>query len=116
MHELSVTKNIYNIVQKHALRNNVSKVISVRLEIGALSDLENDWIQRYFDHLSKGSVVEGAKLIIQRIPAQLKCNHCEQIFELNKLPVQGFACSYCQSKNVILLTGREYNIIEMKAQ
>ncbi len=44
MHELSVTKSIYQIVLKHAKRGNVKKVISVNLEIGALSDLQDEWV------------------------------------------------------------------------
>ena len=60
MHELPVTKSIFQVVLKHAQKGGVKKVVTVNLEIGALSDLQGEWVQRYFDHLSLGSVVEGA--------------------------------------------------------
>ena len=46
MHELPVTKSICDIVVRHAAVNGIAKVISVRLEIGALSDLQHEWVQR----------------------------------------------------------------------
>ena len=57
MHELQVTKSIHQIVLKHAIKSNVNRVVSVNLEIGALSDLQNEWIQRYFDKLLSSIVV-----------------------------------------------------------
>jgi hydrogenase nickel incorporation protein HypA/HybF len=76
MHELAVTKSIFQIVLKHANRGQVNRVVSVNLEIGALSDLQNEWVQRYFDRLSRGSIAEGAVLKINRVPAVLHCSHC----------------------------------------
>ena len=52
---MQTTVVTFAIVQKHAIKNGVKKVHVVNLEIGALSDLQNEWIQRYFDYLSKGS-------------------------------------------------------------
>ena len=89
MHELSVTKSIFQIVLKHAVANNVHRVMSVNLEIGALSDLQDEWIQRYFDRLSCGTVVEGAKLRAIRVPAVFRCNRCQRQFEVNSLLDQG---------------------------
>ena len=60
MHELPVTESILNIVLTHAKRNRARKVISIHLKIGELSDLENEWVQRYFDYLSKDTIAEGA--------------------------------------------------------
>ncbi|MCJ7747981.1 MAG: hydrogenase maturation nickel metallochaperone HypA, partial [Desulfobacterales bacterium] len=54
MHELPITESILNIVLKHAEMNSVRKVMAIHLKVGKLSDLEDDWIQRYFDYLSKG--------------------------------------------------------------
>ena len=54
---------------RHAAVNGIAKVISVRLEIGALSDLQHEWVQRYFDCVSRGTVAEGAELDITKVPA-----------------------------------------------
>ncbi len=60
MHELQVTERILDIVVKHAEANSVQKVLSIQLRIGELSDLENEWIQKYFDYLSKDTVAKSS--------------------------------------------------------
>jgi hydrogenase nickel insertion protein HypA len=114
MHELYVTKSIQQIVLKHAIKGHVCKVLSVNLEIGALSDLQSEWIQRYLDKLNIGTVVEGAKLNITRVPAIFHCNQCQQSFEIYSLLEQDLSCKQCSSKEVSLVSGREYRIKNME--
>ena len=45
MHELPVTKSILQIVLRHAAASEVERVSTIDLSIGALSDLEPEWIQ-----------------------------------------------------------------------
>ena len=116
MHELYVTESIYQIVLKHAIKDNVSRVWSVNIEIGALSDLQGEWIQRYFDRLSRGTVAEGAKLNITRVPAVFQCNACHTSFELDSLLAEALSCKQCQSKDVSLVSGREYHVKNMEVQ
>ena len=116
MHELYVTKNIHEIVLKHATKGNVNQVLSVNLEIGTLSDLQSEWMQRYFDKLNRGTVLEGAKLNITRVPAIFRCNHCQHSFEIYSLVKEDLTCKQCISKEVSLVSGREYRIKNMEAQ
>jgi len=116
MHELFVTKSIHRITLKHALQNNVTKVLTVNLEVGALSDLQNEWLQKYFDRLSKGTVVEGAKLNIVRVPAVIYCSDCHQPFEITSIYEADLSCKHCQSENVKLVSGREYRVLNMEVQ
>ncbi|MBN2099479.1 MAG: hydrogenase maturation nickel metallochaperone HypA, partial [Dehalococcoidia bacterium] len=52
MHELPVVQSLFDICVKHATANNVTKIIAVNLKVGEVSDLQDEWIQRYFDFLS----------------------------------------------------------------
>jgi hydrogenase nickel incorporation protein HypA/HybF len=110
MHELPVTKSICDIVLRHATNNVVTKVLSVTLEIGSLSDLQGEWLQRYFDHLSRGTVAEGARLDIDRAPAAFRCNDCRESFELQSLTKDDLVCSNCSSVDVVLVSGRQYTV------
>ena len=114
MHELSVTKSIHQIVMKHALSGRVNRVLSVNLEIGALSDLQSEWIQRYFDRLSRGTVAEGAKLIINRVPAVFRCNQCHLSFEIYSLLKEELSCHECHSREVRLVSGKGYHVKNME--
>ena len=116
MHELPVTKSIFQIVLKHARMGNVSKVVAVNLEIGSLSDLQTEWVQRYFDHLSRGTIVEGAKLKINRVPAVFRCNHCQHSFEINSLLEEELSCRRCHSREVTLISGKAYHVKNMEVQ
>lgn len=116
MHELSVTRSIFLIVQRHAIKYKASKVLSVKLEIGALSDLEKEWLQRYFDYLSEGSIAEGAKLIIRRVPSDFKCNQCKHSFEVMSLQNVELFCPNCRSEEVVLISGNTFIVKDMEVQ
>lgn len=116
MHELPVTESILKIVLKHALANNVQHVTAVYLQIGKLSDLEDDWIQRYFDYLSKGTVAEGAKLKIERMPIMVLCSACSTSYEAEAAELGDLVCPNCGGKDSKFLSGREYYIKDMEVQ
>jgi hydrogenase nickel incorporation protein HypA/HybF len=115
MHELPITNSIFQIVLRHATANRVERVIAVHLEIGALSDLQAEWMQRYFDRLSRGTVVEGATLRTNRVPAVFRCDACQAQFEVNSLLGTDLCCAQCHSGNVSLISGRAYRVKSMEA-
>ncbi len=80
IHELAITESLLKIVLKHAEDNNAEKVISVQLQVGEMRDITVEWMQRYFDYLSKGSTAEGAKIMIRTIPTTFRCEGCANIF------------------------------------
>ena len=116
MHELPITESILKIVLKHAGTNNVRQVMSINLQVGKLSDLEDEWIQRYFDYLSKGTVAQGAKLKIERTPIMVQCNACSTSYEAEAAKLSDIVCPNCGKKESTLLSGREYYIKEMEVQ
>jgi hydrogenase nickel incorporation protein HypA/HybF len=117
MHELPVTERILDIVLKHAERNRVRRVLSITLTVGDLSELENEWIQHYFNYLSKDSLAEGATLYIERQPIVLRCNQCGRSETIKKEALGDTICPVCGDKgDFSLVSGREYYIKEMEAQ
>ena len=116
MHELPITESILKIVLKHAEINGVRQVIAIHLQIGRLSDLEDEWVQRYFDYLSKGTLAEGAKLKIERTPIVLQCNHCTASYNVEITNIGDAVCPDCGQKDSKLISGREYYIKNMEVQ
>jgi hydrogenase nickel incorporation protein HypA/HybF len=116
MHELPVVQSILDIVLRHAVKNQVRKIHSVSLGIGMLSDLEDDWVQKYFDYCSKGTVAEGAKLKIERIPVVFQCKACPESFQVDMQEMQDIACPACGGTDLTLVSGREYYIKNMEAE
>jgi hydrogenase nickel incorporation protein HypA/HybF len=109
MHELSVTQSILEIALDYATRGQATQIVEIHLQIGEVSDFDDEWIQRYFDFVSKGTIAEGARLRISRVPARMQCDQCSFIFPLDK-SIWNTQCPSCQSKETHLLSGREFRV------
>ena len=114
MHELSITERILSIVLQHANANAVHRVVRIHLRVGGLSDLEDEWIQRYFDHLSRGTLAEQAQLMITRAPIVLKCLSCAAVVSVSRDELTRAACPSCGNGDLTLQSGREYVIENME--
>lgn len=115
MHELSVTKRILDIVLSHGLQNQVKKIVSISLQVGELSDLEDEWIQHYFSHLAKGTLAAEAKLKIERLPVIFRCTGCSREFRVDIKEMKEIRCPDCGNKQCTLTSGKEYFIKDMEA-
>lgn len=116
MHELPVMKNILDIVIQHAGKHRVRKVRAIELEIGMFSDLEEEWMQRYFDYLSKGTLAQKADLRIKWIPITFECQDCNKSFPAERRGLPDLVCPDCGGKRLVLISGREYRIKNMEVQ
>ena len=108
MHELPVTESILRVVLTYANQNNVQKVTAIHLEIGEMSDLEDEWMQRYFEYIAKDSIAAEAQLQIIRKPVVMQCEECETSFQVDIKKEDEILCPGCSSKNNKLISGREY--------
>lgn len=113
MHELSVMGNILDIVLEHAKKHNAAKVTKINLVVGELSDLIPEWMQNYFDFVSKDTIADKAALSIERRPAVLKCKDCGFDFVLDREKFQ-FSCTRCESANIEIVSGREFTITSIE--
>ncbi len=113
MHELSVTQNIIGISCDEVKKHPGVKVLEIRIAVGELTGLIPQCIQYYFDIASRGTLVEGAKLKIRKIPLSIKCNECgkESIVKVGQ-----FVCPNCGSDNFKLNTGKEFYIESLEVE
>ena len=114
MHELQVTRRILDIALRHADGHQVRRIAVIHLRIGALSDLEDEWLQRYFDYLSRGTLAEKARLAIERMPIVVRCAGCSRSFEVEKPALDAVACPGCGGPRCQLISGREYVVANME--
>ncbi len=115
MHELQITESILGVVLRHAGQHDVRKVVRIHLRVGELSDLVDQWIQHYFDYLSRGTVAEGAQLAITRAPIVVRCAPCDRSFEVDKDGLGAATCPDCAGSQLELVSGRGYFIENMEA-
>ena len=109
MHELAVTQSILEISLEYAQKNQANQIVAIHLQVGEVTDFDDEWIQRYFDFVSKGTIAEGAKLRLTRIPAKLQCRACSSVFPLDR-STWNSQCPSCQSKDTELISGRDFRV------
>jgi hydrogenase nickel incorporation protein HypA/HybF len=106
MHELAVTESLLQVVLRHARESGAERVVSVSVRIGEPSDLVNDWVQRYFDHLSRDTIAAGAVIRIERTPATFRCGACGEVFPADLRSREAIRCPLCASGETVLVSGR----------
>lgn len=107
MHELSITRNIVEIVASEAGQRRVERV---RLAIGQLTAVMPDAVRFCFDVVSRGTVVDGASLEIDEVAGEAQCLHCGSRFPM---PPAGARCG-CGGRQHRLLAGEELKIVDME--
>lgn len=76
MHEVSVMSSILDAVLEELKRHRVQRVEEVLLSIGDLTFLGEDQLGFAFEVLTKGTILEGSKLIVEHEPVEVACRHC----------------------------------------
>jgi len=112
VHELSLTQNILNTALKYARKTNSQKVVTVVLRLGALRDIQKEWIAHYFAYISKGTAAENAEILILVDPIVCRCNDCGKEFEIDRETYTGEAirCPQCTAANFVLISGTAFRI------
>jgi hydrogenase nickel incorporation protein HypA/HybF len=110
MHELAVSRSILQIVLDHTGKNGAHKVRKIFLKIGEMRNLEEDWIQRYFNQISKGSNAENAIIHVIKVPVVFICKICHKEFYASFKEDRKILCSHCNGFDYDLLSGREFII------
>jgi len=68
MHELSIARNIVNIVIQHPQVGELQTVKSVKLNVGDLTGIAPESLVFCFELASRGTAAQGSKLKIENIP------------------------------------------------
>ena len=108
MHELSLTQGVVEICESNSGGRRVTAVV---LEVGELSSVVPEALEFCFEACSKGTLLEGARLIIERIPAMGKCHDCSNEFHLRSYYN---SCPSCGGHQVTILSGEELRVKEME--
>lgn len=110
MHEIGVVRQVIRTVEDFAKENNITKVEEIVLDIGELSLVIPKYIEDIYAVTVQGSILEGAKLIMNVIPGMAECDECDEIF--NVIEHEGY-CPNCGSFEKQILTGKDFTIKEI---
>ena len=123
MHELSICASIADIATRHAAGRPVG-VINVR--VGQLRQIVPDTLVYCWGLLCEdtttgsvnvavgdgGATVAGSRIIVETVPARIRCRSCERTADVGDLPV--FACAGCGGIDVEIVAGEEFLITSLE--
>jgi hydrogenase nickel incorporation protein HypA/HybF len=108
MHELSIARNLIEIVCQHLQQEGDAVVKRVKLRIGQLTAVHPQALQFSFEVASDQTLLQGAVLDIETLPVIIFCSRCQQ---LQTLPgIQKFHCPKCDTPSTDIRQGRELEI------
>jgi len=111
MHEMSLCESVLQILEESAHKQEFSSVKRVWLEIGMLSCVEPEAMRFSFDAVMKGTLADGAKLELLRVPGEAKCLACLQNVEVQQY---GDLCSACGNSRLEISGGDQLRVKELE--
>jgi hydrogenase nickel incorporation protein HypA/HybF len=112
MHELSIATSIVEAAEAAALEAGASRVTVVSLRIGVLSGVVVDSLRFCFDMATEGTLLEGASLAVDELPAVARCTACD--IEVELLEAFALVCPRCGASTPELVQGRELELASLE--
>jgi len=123
MHDFSISRAIGQRVVKEAKAIGAKKVIQIEVEIGELTFLNPQQLTFWLNEFFKGTVVQGSRVLIKKIPARLECRNCDYRGGLSveedpsyHYMLPRFSCPCCGSGTIEISRGRECSISRIRVE
>lgn len=111
MHEVGIITQAVDIALESARREGASRITMIRLKVGALAGVVPEALEFGFDVVTRGTLAEGATLLIDEVQARCLCTGGCGEFEPD---CQIYACPICGQLSSDILAGRELDIVEIE--
>ena len=112
MHEFTIASLMVDTLLDLAKKQGSNRVVEVHLKIGKLRSLSAEQVQFSYGILTRGNILEGSRLIIEEVTANIHCSNCgyESKLDPNDDSPYHFAlpslrCPRCQA--TLQITGGE---------
>lgn len=113
MHELGLLYQVIKTIDGVMQEQGLSEVDSITLTVGEMTDVVPRFLEEAWQVAKESTSYPKAKLKVEISPAKAKCMQCD--FEAD---VKSFdlTCPKCQSPNLKIISGREFEIKEIVAK
>ncbi len=105
MHELALCRSVVATAAAHADGRPVARV---HLQVGHLRQVVPEALDLAWRALTEGGALDGAELVVEAVPAVVRCRGCGAATTL-EWPV--LACGSCDSRDVELVSGEELLVV-----
>jgi hydrogenase nickel incorporation protein HypA/HybF len=108
VHELGLLASVVTAVSRAAADAGASSVEAVGLRVGTLSGAVPDALDGAWPIAIFGTALEGARLELEVIPAQVWCRSCDANHEVDEF--YALRCPVCGTPTGALVHGREFEV------
>jgi hydrogenase nickel incorporation protein HypA/HybF len=112
MHEAGIMESTLAIVGREAASHGAARVERMVIRVGVASGVDPYALRFAFEALSRGTVAEGAELVIEPVPVRAHCARCDGDFV-----VEGgwlFECPHCRTLSGDVRSGRELELARLE--
>jgi hydrogenase nickel incorporation protein HypA/HybF len=113
MHELAIAEGLLKIVEDEGNKHALLRVRKIRLRIGKLSTVVPEALSFSFEMVSRGSLAEGADLVVDVVPVIGHCQACNVDFQTDDYFL---LCPHCSGAVVALVSGKELEIVDIEGE
>ena len=113
MHELSIARSIIAIVEQAAKDEGFERVLEIRLKMGEFSGLVPECLREFFPIAAKDTPAEGARLVMEQIPAAFRCLDCGHEGPPDR---KNACCPRCRGTALHMTQGREFYVEDLKVE
>lgn len=111
MHEASIAGGVLRLVEEAAQKERFSRLLELRLEVGALAGVDVHALRFALECLGPGSLLEGARIEIVEPPGRAWCLACSQTVTVRQ---HGDACPSCGSYQLQVTEGTALRVLDMR--
>jgi hydrogenase nickel incorporation protein HypA/HybF len=101
MHELAIAEGIASVAARHAGGRRVERV---EVRVGHLRQVVRSALEFSFEVVARDTPLEGAELVIDEVPARVRCRGCGAETEARGFPLR---CARCRGFDVEVTAGDE---------
>lgn len=107
MHELGIAQEILALVRRHVPDGQARLVRDVRVRVGDLAGVVSESLEFCFSAVVADTPWSQATLVIERVPACVRCEACGHVFATE---LRGAGCAACGDARLRMVSGQELQV------
>ncbi|WP_462325134.1 hydrogenase maturation nickel metallochaperone HypA/HybF [Desulfoplanes sp.] len=117
MHELSIAEGLMGIIKEEMAKNNVTKLLSIKVIHGEIASVVPEALDLAFQALTVDTPMEGVRLEMEEVPTRVRCRECKHEFSPSEEDFYIMTCPECGTEmGHEILSGKELYIESIEAE
>lgn len=112
MHEISMISAVVDQINIEKVKQSFDRVLSIQFRIGRLSGVDVSCIEFCFSEVTRGTCLQGSKLLIEEQDIKLQCKDCNFMTLTSDSSI--LICESCNSNNIEILAGKSFEIMDIE--